>query len=152
MRRSFSSISTWPSSPRSGAGITCANDVWRRCAWSNGERRTSRCLPRSAFSTPYAFSPSTVKVADLRPASSPGLASRSSVLKPRRSAQRRYIRSTISVKSCASVPPELGARLLEQRPELVQPILVSCERQKIDVLFEDLEALKLLLDAAVLGR
>ena len=93
------------SSERSGLTITWANDVCRRCAWSNGERRTRRCTPRSAFSTPYAFSPETVKVADLRPASSPGEASRSSVLNLRPSAQRRYMRSSISPQSCASVPP-----------------------------------------------
>ena len=49
--------------------------VWRRCAESNGERRTSRWTPRSALKSPYAFSPRTVNVADLSPASSPGLAS-----------------------------------------------------------------------------
>ena len=36
----------------SGAGITCANDVCRRWAWSNGLWRTSRCLPRSARRIP----------------------------------------------------------------------------------------------------
>ena len=39
------------------------------------------------------------------PASSPGLASSSSTPKPRRSAQRISIRSTISAQSWASVPP-----------------------------------------------
>ena len=45
----------------------------------------------------------TVKVADLRPASSPGLASSSSVWNPRRSAQRRYMRSE-------DLRPVLGSR------------------------------------------
>ena len=39
------------------------------------------------------------------PASSPGLTSSSSTLKPRRSAQRISMRSTISAQSWASVPP-----------------------------------------------
>ena len=39
------------------------------------------------------------------PASSPALASSSSTLKPRHSAQRISIRSTISAQSWASVPP-----------------------------------------------
>ncbi len=39
------------------------------------------------------------------PASSPALASSSSTVKPRRSAQRMSMRSTISAQSCASVPP-----------------------------------------------
>ncbi len=85
--------------------MTWANEVCRRCAWSNGDRRTRRCLPRSALRIPYAFSPSIVKVADLRPASSPGLASSTSVLKLRLAAQRRYMRRSSSVKSWASVPP-----------------------------------------------
>ena len=46
-----------------------------------------------------------VNVALFRPASSPGLASSSSTLKPRSAAQRSYIRSIISAQSCASVPP-----------------------------------------------
>ena len=80
IRRSSSPISTLDVVASSGATITCANDVCRRCAWSNGDRRTSRCTPRSAFRMPYAFSPRTVKVADLSPYSSPGLASISSRL------------------------------------------------------------------------
>ena len=39
------------------------------------------------------------------PASSPALTSSSSTLKPRRSAQRICMRSTISAQSWASVPP-----------------------------------------------
>src|SRR4051794_14598606 len=46
-----------------------------------------------------------MKVADLSPASSPGEASFISTSKPRRSAQRRYIRSRISAQSWESVPP-----------------------------------------------
>ena len=32
--------------------ITWVKDVWRRCAWSKGLRRTRRCTPRSALRTP----------------------------------------------------------------------------------------------------
>ena len=46
-----------------------------------------------------------MKVADFIPASSPGDASFISTSKPRRSAQRRYMRSSISAQSCESVPP-----------------------------------------------
>src|SRR5215204_4005556 len=46
-----------------------------------------------------------MKVADFSPASSPGEASFISISKPRRSAQRRYIRSSISAQSWESVPP-----------------------------------------------
>ena len=45
-------------------------------------------------------------VADFKPATSPSETSINSVLKPLLSAQRRYMRSNISVQSCASVPPE----------------------------------------------
>src|ERR1700684_1587444 len=46
-----------------------------------------------------------MKLADLTPASSPGETSNSSTSKPRFSAQRISIRSTISAQSWASVPP-----------------------------------------------
>ena len=49
--------------------------------------------------------PLDVMVALLMPASSPSSWSRISVLKRWRSAQRRYIRSSISAQSVASVPP-----------------------------------------------
>ena len=39
------------------------------------------------------------------PATSPPLTSISSVFQPRDSHQRRYMRSSISAQSCASVPP-----------------------------------------------
>ena len=39
------------------------------------------------------------------PASEPGVLSSSSVRQPRFSAKRRYMRISISAKSCASVPP-----------------------------------------------
>jgi hypothetical protein len=48
---------------------------------------------------------STRSVADLMPATSPPLASISSVFQPRDSHQRRYMRSRISAQSWASVPP-----------------------------------------------
>ena len=46
-----------------------------------------------------------VKVAELSPASVPSFTSSTSTVKPRRSAQRVNMRSSISVQSCASVPP-----------------------------------------------
>ena len=48
----------------------------------------------------------TCSVALLMPATSPGEASIISVANPRRSPQRRYMRSSISAQSCASVPPD----------------------------------------------
>ena len=177
IRMSSSTISMSPASSRSGATITCAKLVWRRCAWSNGLRRTRRCLPRSALRIPYAFSPRTVKVADLIPYSSPGLDSITSVLRPRCSAQRRYMRSSISAQSCASVPPASGLdrhdrvarvvlageeRVLLQPRELAAHVaqhgleLLVRERahalaQELDVRDELVIALELLLSALVLG-
>ncbi len=72
MRRSFSSIVMSMSSGSSGQTCSDANDVCRRDAWSKGEMRTSRCTPASAASRPYAYSPLTVIVTLLIPASSPG--------------------------------------------------------------------------------
>jgi hypothetical protein len=46
-----------------------------------------------------------MKVADLSPASSPSEASLISTEKPRDSAQRKYMRSSISAQSWESVPP-----------------------------------------------
>src|SRR5207253_1327897 len=46
--RSSGRISIASSASISGITSTSANEVWRRCAWSKGERRTSRCTPRSA--------------------------------------------------------------------------------------------------------
>ena len=46
-----------------------------------------------------------MNVAESSPASWPSVASSTSTVKPRRSAQRWYMRSSISVQSCASVPP-----------------------------------------------
>ena len=84
--------------------------MWRLALESNGEIRTSRCTPTSERSRPKAFSPATVKVADFKPASSPGIVSVTTALKPSRSAQRRYMRSSISVQSWASVPPAPACR------------------------------------------
>ena len=74
-------------------------------------RRVERREPDEAvlaalgLQVPVRVLASTVNVADLIPASSPGLTSSTSVLKPRSSAQRRYMRRRISAQSCASVPP-----------------------------------------------
>ena len=103
--RSPSSISTSSTSSTSGETSTSAKLVWRRAAASKGEIRTRRWTPFSAENSPYAFSPRAMNVADLIPASSPGLASSSSTWKPRFSAQRISIRSSISAQSCESVPP-----------------------------------------------
>ena len=56
----------------SGQTNTDANEVWRRAAWSNGEMRTRRCTPASADIRPKAYSPVSMNVALLMPASSPG--------------------------------------------------------------------------------
>ena len=105
MRKSLASISG--ASVASSAGTTSndANAVCRRALASNGEMRISRWTPRSLVSNPYAYRPFTVKVAELSPASVPGETSSSSTPNPRRSAQRRYIRRSMFVQSCASVPP-----------------------------------------------
>src|SRR6187401_2211152 len=49
-----------------------------------------------------------VRVTLFTPASSPGCMSITSRLKPRRSVQRTYMRSSISAQSCDSVPPAPG--------------------------------------------
>src|SRR3954469_15834018 len=64
-------MSIWMDSSISGETNTLANEVWRRFAWSKGEMRTRRCTPISLVSSPKAYSPFTVNVADLIPASSP---------------------------------------------------------------------------------
>ncbi len=92
----------------SGLTNTLAKLVCLRFAESNGEMRTSRCTPVSPVSRPNANSPVTVNVADLIPASSPSWISLISVLKPCRSAQRRYMRISISAQSWLSVPPAPG--------------------------------------------
>ena len=51
---------------------TEAKDVWRRCALSNGDSRTSRCTPASPLRYPNASSPTTCMVILRSPASSPG--------------------------------------------------------------------------------
>src|SRR5215204_2337289 len=56
------------------------------------------------------------------PASSPGLASSSSTLKPRRSAQRISIRSTISAQSWASVPPAPALTVTSASPASYLPV------------------------------
>ena len=179
MRSSDSSISTGASSGRSGATTICANAVCRRWAESNGDWRTRRCTPRSAFSVPYAFSPLTVTVADLRPASSPGLASIVSVWKPRSAAQRRYmpqqhVGPVLRVGSArARVDLEDGvARVvlaveervllqtselaLERRDELRDLLLVLAEREQLrrvlELALEPLVALELADEPRVLGR
>ena len=59
-----------------------------------------------------------MNVADSSPASCPSVASSISTVKPRRSAQRWYMRSSTSVQSCASVPPAPGVHFAH-RVELV---------------------------------
>ncbi len=88
-----------------GTASKDANAVWRRALASKGEMRMRRCTPFSPCSNPNAYRPLTMKVADVMPASVPSWTSSSSTSKPRRSAQRMYMRNSISVQSCASVPP-----------------------------------------------
>src|SRR5690348_159202 len=88
-----------------GTTSTAANEVCRRPWLSNGLIRTSRWVPASTESVPYAYGALTANVADLSPASSAYDVSYTSVGYPCRSAQRRYMRSSISAKSAASTPP-----------------------------------------------
>ena len=103
--RSLSSITTSSGASISGIASTSAKLVWRKLSLLNGLRRTSRWTPCSPRSLPYAYSPRTLYVAFFMPASSPVARSISSTDMPAFSAHRRYIRSNISVQSCASVPP-----------------------------------------------
>ena len=109
IRRSLSAISIAMSSSTSGATKTEAKEVCRRCAASNGEMRTRRWTPISRLRYPYAWSPTTWSVALFRPASSPSCRSISSAFQPRDSANRMYMRRSISAQSWDSVPP--GARV-----------------------------------------
>src|ERR1700678_2639250 len=70
--------------------------------------RTKRCTPLSPASMPYAFSPAIWTVAVLIQASSPGVESITVAPSPFCSAQRRYMRRSISAQSCDSVPPAPG--------------------------------------------
>ena len=63
-----------------------------------------------------------MKVADLRPASSPGEASFISTSKPRRSDQRRYIRRRISAQSWESVPPAPAWTVTTASPASYSPL------------------------------
>src|SRR5215218_2901832 len=63
-----------------------------------------------------------MKVPDLSPASSPGEASTISTAKPRRSAQRRYIRSRISAQSWESVPPAPAWTVTTASPASYSPL------------------------------
>jgi hypothetical protein len=60
------------SSSTSGLTNTEVKLVWRRLSESKGDLRTSRCTPISVFSQPKAYSPSTLKVALLMPATFAG--------------------------------------------------------------------------------
>ena len=106
IRRSAGLISISISSSTSGETKTAANDVCLRFPESNGDLRTRRCTPVSVRNLPKTYSPEILMVALLIPATSPAETSINSVLKPCPSPQRRYIRSSISAQSCASVPPD----------------------------------------------
>jgi hypothetical protein len=109
---------------RGEAGLASVLRVERRDAHE-------RCTPRSAESSPNAKRPFTMKVADSSPASWPGVASSTSISKPRRSAQRVVHAQHHLAQSCASVPPGSGVDLGhgvvvvvgagEQRAELEHP-------------------------------
>ena len=70
IRRSASGMSMWSASSVTGSTSTPAKEVCRRPWLSNGEIRTSRWVPCSTDSVPYANGALTWKVADLIPASS----------------------------------------------------------------------------------
>src|SRR5215211_447615 len=63
-----------------------------------------------------------MNVADLMPASSPSEASFISTANPRRSAQRRYIRKSISAQSWESVPPAPERIVTTASPESYSPL------------------------------
>src|SRR6185312_12868393 len=63
-----------------------------------------------------------MKVADFSPASSPGEASAISTSKPRRSAQRRYMRRRISAQSWESVPPAPAWTVTTASPASYSPL------------------------------
>ena len=60
----------WSVCSTTGSTSTPAKLVCRRPWLSNGLIRTSRCVPDSTLSVPYAYGTLTAKVADFRPASS----------------------------------------------------------------------------------
>ena len=76
-----------------------AKAVCRLASLLNGEIRTSRCTPRSPCSNPKAWRPRIMNSADEIPASVPSEMESISMLNPRRSAQREYIRTSISAQS-----------------------------------------------------
>src|SRR5882757_204381 len=63
-----------------------------------------------------------MKVADFSPASSPGEASAISTSKPRRSAQRKYMRRRISAQSWESVPPAPAWTVTTASPASYSPL------------------------------
>jgi hypothetical protein len=67
-----------------------------------------------------------LKVADLMPASSPGLTSSRSTPKPRFSAQRISMRRTISAQSWASVPPAPAFTVTSASPASYWPANSRC--------------------------
>ena len=101
-------------------------DAGERGVAARVARRTARCAPAGARPPRRAASrrptrPSTPMVALLMPASSPGCRSSSSSLKPLRSAQRAYMRSSISAQSCDSVPPAPALMLTSAPLPVVRP-------------------------------
>ena len=92
-------------SPMTGMTSTLAKLVCRAALALNGDRRTRRCVPRSAARRPYACRPPISSSTDLMPASSPGARSRILKLNPCAAAHRVYMRSSMAAQSWASVPP-----------------------------------------------
>ncbi len=97
------------------------------------------------------------------PYSSPGLVSSISVLKPRSAAQRRYMRSSISAQSCASVPPASAWIITTASPSSYSPLnsASSCSRsssrpqrhdRRRDLVGEALVHLEQLARVVVLAR
>ena len=115
-------------SSTSGATSTSAKLVWRRCAASNGEmphQPVDALLGREQPVGVLAAGDEGRRLdAGLLPRAD---ASISSTLKPRRSAQRISMRSSISAQSCESVPPAPAcARSRRRRPRRSGPEKRRC--------------------------
>ena len=106
MRRSVGSISGSSVSSSAGTASNDANAVWRRAL--RVERRDADEAVHAPLAREQPVRVPTLdgerRRAESRPRC-PGCTSSISTAKPRRSAQRVNMRSSISVQSCASVPP-----------------------------------------------
>src|SRR5690625_5579104 len=110
----------------SGDKKTEVKEVRRRPPESKGDLRTSRCTPVSVRSQPKAYSPLICTVALLIPATSPPDTSISSVVNPLLSAQRKYIRNSISAQSRS----EEHTSELQSRGHLVCRLLLEKKKNR----------------------